>query len=368
MNVPFVDLKIQYATIKPQIDAAVQSVIERGAFIMGKEHDDFENAFANYIGGKYCLGVSSGTDALELALIACGVGPGDEVITVPNTFIATVEAISDTGAQVRWVDVDSLTYNMDVNQLEKVITPHTKALLPVHLFGQPANMKAVMEMANKHNLIVIEDCAQAHGAIFNGKKVGTFGTAGCFSFYPGKNLGAYGDAGGIITNDDGIAERIRLLRNHGQKDKYIHSIEGHCRRMDNLQGAVLSVKLTHLDEWNRKRRQAATLYNSLLKDIPGIITPYCAPDVEHVYHIYAIQVDHRDQVRAALNNMGIATGIHYPLPLHQQPAYIQLGYSPDDFPVSKGLGPKLLSLPMFAEITKEQIEYVCTSLINIIRG
>ncbi len=347
MRIPFVDLPQQYEMLRPELEPTIQFVLERGAFIMGKELDEFEQAFADYIGVRHCVGVSSGTDALDLAMQALGLGPGDQVITVPNTFIATTEAISHSGASIRWVDVDPRTYNLDPAKLEAEITPHTKAILPVHLYGQPADMAPIMAIARKHGLQVIEDCAQAHGAKYRGRKVGTFGDLACFSFYPGKNLGAYGDGGAVLTNDDELANRIRLLRNHGSRDKYIHLVEGYCHRLDNLQAAVLNVKLPYLDQWNASRREAAQTYNRLLQDLPSVVTPYVPPQVEPVFHLYVIQVPNRDRVQAALKAEGVETGIHYPLPLHQQPAYERLGYRPDDFPVSQALGPRILSLPMF---------------------
>jgi dTDP-4-amino-4,6-dideoxygalactose transaminase len=372
MTIPFVDLKSQYHALKPQMDAAIQSVLERSAFMMGREHNEFEQAFAAYIGVKHCLGVSNGTDALELALRACGIGPGDEVITVPNTFIATTEAITAVGASIRFVEVDPRTYNLDPAQLEAAITPRTKALLPVHLYGQPADMPAIMAIARRRGLKVIEDAAQAHGAKIatlqsasrnqSSQVVGTFGHVACFSFYPGKNLGAYGDGGAVLTNDDEIADTIRLLRNHGAREKYIHIREGYCHRLDNLQAAVLGVKLPYLDGWNASRRHAAALYERLLLDVPGVVTPYVLPGVEPVYHLYVIQVPDRDRVQAALKAEGIETGIHYPLPLHQQPAYAHLGYKPEDFPISGALGPRILSLPMFPEITEVQIQMVVHTL------
>jgi len=379
MNVPFVDLKAQYAALKPQMDAAIHSVLERAAFILGPEVAAFERAFADYLGVKHVIGVNSGTDALHMALLACGIGPGDEVITVPNTYIATCEAISQTGATFRWVEVDERTYNMNPANIEAAITSRTKALLPVHLYGQPAYMEPIMDIARKHGLKVIEDAAQAHGAkiadsrwqIVNSghrpsaishRPVGTFGDAACFSFYPGKNLGAYGDGGAVVTNNDEIADKVRLLRNHGQREKYVHLIEGYCHRLDNLQAAVLGVKLPHLDEWTAARRAHAALYDKLLVDVPGVVTPYVAPNVEHVYHLYVIQMPNRDRVQAALKAAGIETGIHYPIPLHEQPAYAHLGYKPEDFPVTHVLAPWLLSLPMYPELTDEQIHYVADTL------
>ncbi len=362
MTVPFVDLKTQYKGLKPEIDTAVQSVCERAAFIMGPEHAQFEKEFAAYIGAKHCVAVSNGTDALDLAILACGIGPGDEVITAPNTFIATTEAISHAGAGIRWVDVDPRTYNLDPGKVEAAITPRTKAILPVHLYGQPADLAPILEIARRRGLKVIEDCAQAHGARYRGQRVGTFGDAACFSFYPGKNLGAYGDGGAVVTNDDAIADRVRLLRNHGQRDKYTHMVEGYCHRLDNLQAAVLLVKLPRLDGWNAGRRRAAAAYDHLLAGVPGVVTPFVLPGVEPVYHLYVVQVPERDRVQAALKAAGIETGIHYPVPLHQQPAYARMGCRPEDYPVSAALSPTILSLPMFPEITEEQIARVVDAL------
>ncbi|MDD5542161.1 MAG: DegT/DnrJ/EryC1/StrS family aminotransferase [Acidobacteriia bacterium] len=368
MKVPFVDLHSQYLALKPQIDAAFQRVVEQSAFILGEEHDAFERAFAAYIGTRHALGVSSGTDALELALLACGIGPGDEVITVPHTFIATCEAITRTGATIRWVDVDPSTYNMDPHLIEPALTAKTKAVLVVHLYGQPADMDSISKICRSRRLKIVEDCCQSHGARFHGQRVGTFGDVACFSFYPGKNLGAYGDGGAVVTNDQAIADRVRLLRNHGQRDKYTHLVEGYCHRLDNLQAAVLGVKLPHLDEWNHQRRQHAALYDKLLNGIPGVITPRLHPHSEPVYHLYVVQVPQRDRVQDVLKQAGIATGIHYPIPLHEQPAYQHLGHPNEDFPVSHDLGPRVLSLPMFPELTSTQIEFVVENLKTSIRS
>ncbi len=367
MNVPFVDLKAQYVSLKPQMDAAIQSVLDRAAFILGREVADFEQAFSRYVGTKYAVGVCSGTDALEMALRVCGIGPGDEVITVPNTYIATCEAISQVGATIRWAEVDERTYNMNAVGIEAAITPRTKALLPVHLYGQPADMGPIMEIARKHSLKVIEDCAQSHGAKWQGQNTGTFGDVSCYSFYPGKNLGAYGDGGAVLTNDEAIAEQVRMLRNHGQREKYVHLIEGYCHRLDNLQAAVLGIKLSHLDEWNAARRAHAEMYDELLTGVPGIVTPYVDPGVEHVYHLYVIQVPNRDKVQAALKEARVETGIHYPIPLHEQPAYARFGHKPGDYPISHDLGPKILSLPMYPELTEEQIHYVVDTLKRTIK-
>jgi dTDP-4-amino-4,6-dideoxygalactose transaminase len=362
MHVPFVDLKVQYAALKPEIDAAIQDVLNRTAFILGPEVTALETAFAEYLGAKYVVGVSNGTDALRLALEALGIGAGDEVLTVPNTYIATCEAISQAGAACRWTEIDGATYNLDPARLEAAITSHTRAIMPVHLYGQPADMAPIMEEARRRGLRVIEDACQAHGARYRSRRVGTFGDVGCFSFYPGKNLGGYGDGGAIATDDPALADKVRMLRNHGQKEKYIHQVEGYCNRLDNLQAAVLNVKLPHLDTWNAQRRAHAALYTELLAGVPGVATPYVMPDVEHVYHLYVVQVPHRDQIQAALKAAGVETGIHYPVPLHQQPAYARLGYQEGDFPISASSAPRLLSLPMFPELTTEQIHFVVDAL------
>ena len=360
MKIPFVDLKAQYNSIKPDINTAIQNVLDRTAYIMGSEMEAFEEAFAEYIGVKYAVGVSSGTDALHLALRALGIQTGDEVITTADTFIATCEAITQSGGQVRLVDVDSRTYNMDPAQIEAVITPNTRVLLPVHLFGQPADMNPILDVAQRHNLIVVEDCAQSHGARYRNRKAGAFGLLSCFSFYPGKNLGAYGDGGAVLTNDESLAEKVRLLRNHGQKIKYEHLLVGYCNRLDNLQAAVLKVKLPHLDAWNAARRSHAALYNRMLEGVANIVTPWAPSDVEPVYHLYVIRVTdgRRDALQSSLNANGIATGLHYPIPIHLQAAYTNLGHQHGDFPVSEQLAEQGLSLPMYPELTDEQVGFV----------
>ncbi|HEX9117166.1 MAG TPA: DegT/DnrJ/EryC1/StrS family aminotransferase [Anaerolineae bacterium] len=358
MTIPLVDLQAQYRALKPEIDAAMAAVVDRTAFIGGRELNDFEAAFAAYLGVRRCLGVSNGSDALLLALLACGIGPGAEVITVPNTFIATTEAISHAGATIRFVEVDPHTYNLDPKRLEAAITPRTRAILPVHLYGQPADLDPILSVARRHGLKVIEDCAQAHGATYHGRRVGSFGDVACFSFFPGKNLGAYGDAGAVVTNDDALAERIRLLRNHGSREKYHHEAEGFCHRLDNLQAAVLGVKLPYLDGWNARRRALAAEYDRLLAGVPGVVTPFVLPGVEPVFHLYVIQTPARDRVRAGLKAAGIETGIHYPVPLPEQPAYARLGHRPEDFPISHALAPRLLSLPIYAELADDQVAQI----------
>jgi dTDP-4-amino-4,6-dideoxygalactose transaminase len=360
MQVPFVDLKVQYHALKPQLDPVIDSVLDRTAFVLGPEVTAFERAFAGYVGRKYAIGVSSGTSALRLALEALGIGRGDEVITVADTYIGTCEAISHVGANVVLVDADPRTYNVDPAQVEAAITPRTRALLPVHLYGQPADMDPLLEIARRHHLYVVEDCAQSHGATYKDKKTGIFGDVACFSFYPGKNLGAYGDGGAVLTDDDTVADRVRLLHNHGQKVKYEHLAVGYCDRLDNLQAAVLGVKLPHLDGWNAARRSRAALYDRLLSDVPGIVTPYVLPGTAPVYHLYVIRVTdgRRDALQQHLNAAGIATGLHYPIPVHLQQAYASLGHKPGDFPVSEQLAAQGLSLPMYPELADEQVHYV----------
>ena len=357
--IPFVDLKAQYDSIKDEIDNAMQNVINNTSFIMSEELKKFEEEFARFCDVKYAIGVANGSDALILALKACGIGKGDEVITVPHTFIATTEAISIVGGKIVFIDIDSKTYTMDVSKIEEKITKKTKAIIPVHLYGQPADMDPIMELAKKYNLKVIEDAAQAHGAEYKGKKVGSIGDVGCFSFYPGKNLGAYGDAGAVVANSEEIAEKIKLLRNHGRiTKKYEHEIEGYSSRLDSLQAAILRVKLRHLNKWNESRRENAKRYNELLSNIDDIITPYEADYAKHVYHLYVIRTENRDKLREELKSESVATGIHYPIPLHLQPAYNYLGYRREDFPVTEECSQKILSLPMFAELNDEQIEEI----------
>ena len=363
--IPFVDLKAQYNSIKDEIDKAIQNVLNTTSFIMGEELKKFEERFAQFCDVKYATGVANGSDALILALRACGIGKDDEVITVPHTFIATTEAISNVGGKIVFVDIDPKTYTIDISKIEEKITEKTKAIIPVHLYGQPADMDPIMMLAKKYNLRIIEDAAQAHGAEYKGEKVGSIGDVTCFSFYPGKNLGAYGDAGMITTNDGEIAEKVKLLRNHGRiTKKYEHEIEGYSSRLDNLQAAILRVKLRHLNKWNKSRRKNAKKYNELLSNISGIITPYEADYAKHVYHLYVIRVKDRDRSREELKSKGIATGIHYPSPLHLQPAYNYLGYKEGDFPITEKASQEILSLPMVAELTDEQIEEIVELIKN----
>jgi dTDP-4-amino-4,6-dideoxygalactose transaminase len=363
MKIPFVDLKMQYLSIKDEIDAAIQGVIDETSFIMGDEVRAFESEFAQFCEAKFAVGVSSGTDALHMTLLACGVGRGDEVITVPNTFIATTEAISNCGAKPVFVDIDPQTYNMDVRKIEDKISSKTKAILPVHLFGQPADMNPILKIADKRGLKVIEDAAQAHGAIYNGKKVGTLGDAACFSFFPGKNLGAFGDGGAVVTNNENIAQQVKLLRNHGRDAKYEHLVEGFCNRLDSVQAAILSVKLKRLSDWNGKRRKAAKLYDELLGN-KGIKTPCELKGVQSVYHLYVIRAKNRDDLKEKLRSEGISAGVHYPVPLHLQPAYKYLGYKKGDFREAEKAQREILSLPIYPEIQEGQIKRVVEVLTS----
>jgi len=362
MKVPFLDLKAQYDSIKDEINAAIQKVIDSCAFAGGPFTAEFEKAFAEFCGTRYSIGVGSGTEALWLSLLALGIGRGDEVITVPNTFIATAEAISFSGATPVFVDIDEKTYTMNPELLEEAITSKTKAIIPVHLFGQMADMDPIMDIAKEHGLLVIEDACQAHGAEYKGKRAGSIGDAGCFSFYPGKNLGAYGEAGAVVTNNSDLQNKIGMLRDHGQGKKYYHDVIGWNARMDGIQGAVLSVKLKHLTEWNEARRKNAELYNQLLSEINGIIAPQEADYGKHIYHIYSIRVKNRKALMSSLKEKDIYTGIHYPVPVHLQKAYKHLGLSNGTFPVSVKCADEFVSLPMFAELTEDQIRYVSSEL------
>lgn len=356
MKIPLVDLKAQYLSIKNEIDHAITAVINDSAYIGGKYLAEFERAFADYLGVKHCVGVANGTDAIYVALKMMGVGQGDEVITAGNIFIATSEMITLTGATPVFVDNLPDTYNINPALIEAAITSKTKAIIPVHLYGQPADMDVISAIAEKHHLIVLEDAAQAHGATYKGRKAGTMSRVATFSFYPGKNLGAYGDAGAFVTNDDELAEKMRSYANHGRKDKYLHDIEGISSRLDGLQAAILNVKLAHLDEWVKLRRAVAKRYDEGLKDI--VIIPKVMDGVEHAYHLYVVRVKNREAIQKALADAGIATGIHYPVPLPFQPAYAYMHKKPEDYPVSHAQMGELLSLPMYERLTAEQVDYV----------
>jgi len=362
MKVPFLDLKAQYNSIRDEIENAIQQVLDNTAFAGGPFVAKFEEEFASFCQCKFAVGVSSGTSALWLVLSNLGIGPGDEVITTPNTFIATAEAISFCGATPVFVDIDEHTYTLNPELLERSITPKTKAIIPVHLYGQTADMDPIIEVARAHGLFVIEDACQAHGAEYKGHRSGSIGDAGSFSFYPGKNLGAYGEAGAVVTNNAEMAEKIRMLRDHGQSKKYYHSIIGSNARMDGIQGAVLSVKLKHLNIWNEARKKNAQLYHDLLADTPYVITPLEADYARHVYHIYAIRIQDRDALISTLVEKDISCGIHYPIPIHLQDAYKFLGYQKGSFPVTELCAEQLVSLPMFPELTQEQVEMVCREI------
>jgi len=367
MKVPFLDLKAQYESIRDEIRVALQAVLDNTAFAGGPFVNRFEEQFAAFCGTEYAVGVSSGTTALWLALLALGVGRGDEVITVPNTFIATAEAITFCGAKPVFVDVDEQAYTMNPHVLDSAITPQTKAIIPVHLYGQPADMDPILAVAKKRGLLVIEDACQAHGAQYKGRRAGSIGDAGCFSFYPGKNLGAYGEAGAVVTNNPALAARIRMLRDHGQEKKHHHLEVGWNARMDGFQGAVLSVKLEHLPMWNEARRKNANLYNDLLRDMDGVLTPAEAEYAKHVYHIYAIRALNRDRLMQSLAQKRVHCGIHYPTPIHLQKAYEFLGYSKSSLPVAERCANEVLSLPMYPELSSDQIAYVAAAIRDSFR-
>ncbi|MGD9107155.1 MAG: DegT/DnrJ/EryC1/StrS family aminotransferase [Desulfobacterales bacterium] len=362
MNVPFLNLKIQYKQIEHEVMPMITEAMANGSFVGGEQVSCFEAEFAEFCNSSYCVGVNSGTDALRFALMTMGVGRGDEVLTVSNTFIATTEAISQVGAKPVFVDIYPDTCNMDVSKLEENITKNTKAIIPVHLYGQPADMDPILEIAQQYDIAVIEDACQAHGAIYKNKKAGSMGAVGCFSFYPGKNLGAFGEGGAIITQDEGIAQKIRMIRDHGQRKKYFHELEGYNGRLDAIQAGVLRIKLKRLTQWNRARRKNAGYYNGLLSEVPSVTVPTEAEFADSVYHLYVILVNDRDDLQNFLDSKGIATGLHYPLPLHLQKAYEHLGYKKGAFPVTEHVADRLLSLPMFPELKPEQIEYVVQSI------
>ncbi len=353
--IPFVDLATQYSDIRDEIIPAMENVMAKAQFILGDEVELFENEYAEYCCAKHCVGVANGTDALHLSLLALGIGPGDEIITAANTFVATAFAISHTGGSPVFVDVSDTDFNINVDLIENAITERTKAIIPVHLYGQPADMDSITSIARKHSLKVIEDACQAHGAKYRNRAVGTIGDIGCFSFFPGKNLGAYGDGGAVVTNDSELADRIRLLRNYGQRVKYHHQILGYNSRLDSLQAAILRVKLHHLDAWNERRRRAAHAYRELFSDM-DVILPEEKQHVYHVYHLFVIQHDQRDDLIAYLKSNGIFCGIHYPLPLNQQEPYLNAKTVPESAPTTSYLCKRIVSLPMFPELTKEQIE------------
>jgi dTDP-4-amino-4,6-dideoxygalactose transaminase len=359
--IPFVDLKAQYASIKTEVNAAIQGVLDSCQFTLGSEVAAFEEEFAKYSQSKLGVAVNTGTSALHLALLAAKIGRGDEVITTPFTFVATVSAIDYTGAKAVLVDIDPRTFTIDPAQIEAAITPRTKAIIPVHLYGQPADMDPILEIARRHNLIVIEDACQAHGAEYKGRRAGSMGDMGCFSFYPGKNLGAYGEGGLVTTQNPEYARTIRMLRDWGAEKKYQHVLKGYNFRMEGIQGAVLRVKLRHLEAWTEARRRAAATYDRLFAG-SGVRTPQAMGYARHVYHVYAVRTTKRAGWQEALSAQGIQTGIHYPIPVHLLPAFADLGYQEGQFPHSERAANEVLSLPMFAEITEAQCAEVCAAV------
>ena len=364
--IPLVDLKAQYRQIKPEITAAIDGVLESGQFVLGPEVAAFEAEFAAYCQVRHAIGVNNGTSALHLALLAAGVGPGDEVITVPFTFVATVSAIGYTNARPVFVDVDPEYFTMDPSKLEAAITPRTKAIVPVHLYGQPADMDPILDIAVRHGIAVIEDAAQAHGAEYHGRRCGSMGAAAGFSFYPGKNLGAYGEGGAVVSSRPDVVKTVRLLRDWGAPRKYEHTLKGFNYRMDALQGAVLRVKMKHIEAWTDARRSRAALYARHLRDLPMRL-PQERPGCRHVYHVYAVRTRERQRLQAALLERGIHTGIHYPIPVHLQPAHADLGYTRGDFPISERLADEVLSLPLYPELTDSQVGAVAAALRGVLQ-
>lgn len=362
MNVPFLDLKAQQRQVRAEVLASWADLFDNASFIGGEQVAAFEREFAEAHGAAHSVAMSNGTAALQTILEAMTLRPGDEVLVPVNTFIATSEAVSKAGGIPVFVDVDPATYTLDVEQARSAVTPRTKGVIPVHLYGQPADMAAVLELANDNSLWVVEDAAQAHLAQYRGQTVGTFGIAAAFSFYPGKNLGACGDAGAVVTNDGDLAARLRKMREHGSSVKYVHEFEGHNHRCDAIQAAALRVKLRRLSEWNESRRRAAGLYREYLQDVPEVVLPFVAPQSLPVWHLFVVLVEHRDEVQQRLHQQGVATGLHYPIPLHRQQAYAHRGYKEGAFPVAESLAKRLISLPMYPELTEEQIAYVCTQL------
>ena len=361
-SIPLVNLKRQVASLKPEFEAAFAGLLERTDFVGGQAVDDFEAAFANFCQAKHAIGVGNGTDALYLIFRALELKPGDEVITTAMSFIATAEIFKPLGIKPVFADIDPQTYNLAPEKVAAAITPKTKAILPVHLYGQPADIEPLQSLAEQHGLILIEDAAQAHGAEYQGNRVGSLAKAAAFSFYPGKNLGAFGDGGAITTNDDVLAERVRMLANHGRQTKYEHTMEGVNSRLDTFQASILSIKLAHMDRWNSQRRERAQLYAELLADVSEIQLPQVMPDRASVFHLYVIQTAERDKLLDYLHGQGIYAGIHYPIPLHLQPAFQHLGYQKGDFPVSEKLGSECLSLPLFPEMTDDEVRTVCDAV------
>ncbi len=361
--IPFGDLRLQYQAHKIEFDQAIQEVLDKGWFVLGEQVAGFETEFAAYCGARHAIGVGNGTDALRIALQACGIGEGDEVITAPNSAAFTALAITDAGATPRFVDIDPESHNLNPQLLAGAIGPRTKAVMPVHLYGLPADMDPIIAVAQRHGLVVIEDAAQAHGARYRGRRVGCLGQAGCFSFYPSKNLGAFGDGGMVVTDDDALADRARMLRNGGQKTRYDHQLLGINSRLDELQAAILRVKLRHLENWNQRRRHIAALYTALLGD-SALELPAEMPGTEHVFHLYVIRATDRDGLQKHLAERDVQTVIHYPTPIHLQPAYRGLGVGPGSFPVAESLAGQVLSLPIYPELTDTKVRDVAHHILE----
>lgn len=362
-KIPLLDLQQQFSGIREEVLSAVERVLESGTYILGPEVKAFEAEVAEYVGVKYAVGVANGTDALLLALDAMGVGPGDEVITSPFTFFATAETVSRLGATPVFVDIDPKTYNIDVEQVKAKINEKTKAIIPVHIFGQPAEMDQLRELADAHGLYILEDAAQAMGSDFKGRKIGAWGDAATYSFFPTKNLGGYGDGGMVVTNNEELANKIRILRVHGSNPKYYHSMLGYNSRLDALQAAALRIKLRHLDDWNNARRKNAALYSELLKDTP-LVTPYAAENRKHIYHLYIVQSEHREELIKYLGENGITAGIYYPVPLHRQEVYKDLGYEEGSLPYSESIANRIFALPLYPELSSETIHYIAETIKN----
>lgn len=362
MNIPFLDLKAQYQSIRHEVNTAIQNILDNATYVLGKSVADFEQAFAKAHDVKHAVGVSSGTDGNHLALWVLDIKSGDEIIIPANTFIATAWGATLCGATPVFVDCEKDGYNLDPSKIEAAITTKTKAIVVVHLYGQSADMEPLIQIAKKYHLFLVEDCAQAHLSEYKGKRVGGFGITSSFSFYPGKNLGAYGEAGAFTTNDDSLATKAKMLRDHGALQKYSHETYGHNYRMEGIQGAVLGVKLKHLASWTEKRQAVAVKYNTLLKNVGDIVLPKEMPYAKHVYHLYVIQTTKRDNLQKHLTDKGIGTGLHYPIPLHLQKCFEHLRYRKGAFPITEQLSERCLSLPMFAELSDKQIDYVCDSI------
>jgi len=366
--IPFVDLKAQYKVIEAEVKEEVNKVLQQTNFILGEPVEKFEEAFAQFCNAKYAVGVASGTDALHLALRVLDIGAGDEVITAANTFIATPLAISYTGAKPVLVDADSDTYNIDLDKIEEKITPRTKAILPVHLYGRPVDMDKLLSLANKHKLKIVEDAAQAHGATYKGKKAGSFGIIGCFSFYPGKNLGAYGDGGAVVTSDEKLYQKLKMIRNYGSPKKYYHDTIGYNSRLDTIQAAILGVKLKYLDDWNNKRLANAKLYNQKLKGLGDLVLPKMDGQNRSVFHLYVVRTKRRDELLKYLKADDVQCGIHYPVPIYSLGAYSSLGLKLEDFSVTEAFSKEILSLPMYAELAEAQIDQVVSIIKKFYEG